>query len=272
MALAVPALKAPEAIPLGRRLSWGVSDVAALTKRNLLHLTRVPALLFFTAIQPIMFTLLFRYVFGGSIRTSAGSYVEYLLPGIIVQTGAFLSFATAVGLAEELNKGVIDRFRSMPIARSAVLIARLVSDVVRTFATVLIIVAVGYGVGFRFHTGSGQIIAMIVLSVAFGLAMACISSFIGLAIKDQEAVQAFGLVWVFPLTFASGIFVTVASMPAWLGAFARNNPVTIIANAARHLSLGTPAGDSLWLSVVWLVAIMVTFGALAVRAYRRSSS
>lgn len=269
MAITVPALGVPGTVPLGRRLSWGLSDIAALTRRNLLHLTRVPALLFFTAIQPIMFTLLFRYVFGGAIRTSAGQYVEFLLPGIIVQTGAFLSFATAVGLAEELSKGVIDRFRSMPIARSAVLVARLVSDTLRTFMTVLIIIGVGYGVGFRFHTGFGQIIAMILLSTGFGLAMACISSFIGLAIKDQEAVQAFGLVWVFPLTFASGVFVPVETMPAWLAAFARNNPVTIIAEAARHLALGTPAGNSVWLSVVWLAAIILTFGALAVRAYRR---
>jgi ABC transporter DrrB family efflux protein len=270
MAIAVPALVQTDAVPIVRRLGWSVSDVAALTQRNLLHIKRVPALLFFTAIQPIMFTLLFRYVFGGAIRTSAGQYVEYLLPGIIVQTGAFLSFATAVGLAEELSKGVIDRFRSMPIARSAVLVARLASDTLRTFMTVLIIVGVGYGVGFRFHTGGPEIVAMVALSIGFGLAMACVSSFIGLAIKDQEAVQAFGLVWVFPLTFASGVFVPVSSMPSWLAAFARNNPVTIIATAARHLSLGTPAGDSIWLSVVWLAAIIFTFGALAVQAYRRA--
>lgn len=270
MAITLPAPGALERVPVRRRLSWGLSDVAALTRRNLLHITRVPALLFFTAIQPIMFTLLFRYVFGGAIHTSAGEYVQYLLPGIIVQTGAFLSFATAVGLAEELSKGVIDRFRSMPIARSAVLMARLASDTLRTFMTVLIIIGVGYGVGFRFHTGIGQIIAMVLLSVGFGLAMACISSFIGLSIKDQEAVQAFGLVWVFPLTFASGVFVPVESMPSWLAAFARNNPVTIIADAARHFALGTPAGTTVWLSVVWLMAIILTFGALAVRAYRRA--
>lgn len=270
MAVAVPALSGLEAVSLGRRLRWSLSDIGALTWRNLLHLARVPALVFFTAIQPIMFTLLFRYVFGGAIQTPGGEYVEYLIPGIIVQTGAFLSFATAVGLAEELTKGVIDRFRSMPIARSAVLLARLASDTLRTFGTVLIIIAVGYGVGFRFHTGLGSVIAMIALSVAFGLAMACISSFIGLAIKDQEAVQAFGLVWVFPLTFASGVFVPVSTMPSWLAAFARNNPVTIIANAARHLSLGTPAGNSLWLSVVWLAAIILVFSALAVWAYRRA--
>ncbi|MGH9103484.1 MAG: ABC transporter permease, partial [Acidimicrobiales bacterium] len=220
----------------------------------------------------VMFTLLFRYVFGGAIHTSAsGGYVNFLIPGIIVQTAAFASFGTAIALAEELSKGVIDRFRSMPIARSAVLVGRLTSDTLRMLITILIIVGVGYAVGFRVQTGVGRAIAMIVLAVGFGVAICCVSAFIGLTVKDQESVQGFALIWLFPLTFASGVFVPVTSMPAWLAAFARNNPVTIIAGAARSLSLGTPAGDTVWLSVVWIVAIIVVFLTLAVRAYRRAA-
>ncbi|MGH9060911.1 MAG: ABC transporter permease, partial [Acidimicrobiales bacterium] len=249
-------------------LRWGVADAAAQTWRNLTHLYRVPALIIFTAVQPVMFTLLFRYVFGGAIHTSSGAYVEFLIPGILVQTAAFASFGTAIALAEELSKGVIDRFRSMPIARSAVLVGRLGSDTLRMLITILIILGVGYGIGFRVHTGPGRAIAMVLLSVGFGLAICCVSAFIGLTVKDQESVQGFALIWLFPLTFASGVFVPVSSMPDWLAAFARNNPVTIIAEAVRSLSLGTPAGDTIWLSVVWIVAIIAVFLALAVRAYR----
>lgn len=259
--------------PLAERLRWGVADAAALTRRNLLHLVRIPALIIFTAVQPVMFTLLFRYVFGGAIHTSAGAgrYVEFLIPGIVVQTAAFASFGTAINLAEELSKGVIDRFRSMPIARSAVLVGRLTSDTLRILATVLILLGVGYAIGFRVHTGVAQAVAMVVLAVGFGLGICCVSAFIGLAVKDAESVQSFALIWLFPLTFASGVFVPVASMPAWLADFARNNPVTIIAEAARSLSLGGPSGDTIWLSVVWIVAIVAVFLALAVRAYRRAA-
>lgn len=271
MAVTAPALRLDTgAGSITQRVGWAIGDAAALTKRNLTHLVRVPALIVFTAVQPVMFTLLFKYVFGGAIHTSAGDYVEFLIPGIIVQTAAFASIGTAIALSEELTKGVIDRFRSMPIARSAVLVGRLTSDVLRMTITILIILGVGYGVGFRVHTGVWQTIAMILLSVGFGLAICCVSAFIGLTVKDQETVQGIGFIWIFPLTFASGVFVPVSVMPGWLAAFARNNPVTLFSEAARSLTLGTPAGDSIWLSVVWLVAIIAVFLALAVRAYRRA--
>ncbi|HZD65778.1 MAG TPA: ABC transporter permease [Acidimicrobiales bacterium] len=261
----------PETLSVPRRVWFGASDVAVLTKRNLIHLVRVPALIVFTAIQPVMFTLLFRYVFGGAIHTSVGAYVEFLIPGIIVQTAAFGSFQTAIALADELSRGMIDRFRSMPIARSAVVAGRLASDTLRITVTVVIILGVGYAVGFRIHTGPLETIAMVLFSVGFGVAICCVSACIGLAVKDQESVQAFGLIWLFPLVFASGVFVPVATLPAWLAAFARNNPVTLFAEGARSLSLGTPAGDTIWLSVVWMVAIVAVFGTLAVRAYRRAA-
>lgn len=255
---------------LARRIRYTVSDSAALMKRNLTHIYRIPALIIFTAIQPVMFTLLFRYVFGGAIHTNAGAYVDYLIPGIVVQTACFASVTTAIGLSTELAAGVIDRFRSMPIARSAVLLGRLGSDSLRILATVVILMAVGYAVGFRIDTGVGDTIAMIALSVGFGISVCCVSAWIGLSLKDPESVQSFAFIWIFPITFASGVFVPVTSMPAWLADFARNNPVTLLSEAARNLTIGSPAGNSIWLSVVWIVAITAVFGALAVRAYRKA--
>jgi ABC transporter DrrB family efflux protein len=263
-----PADLAPES--RARRLRFTLTDSAALMRRNLTHIYRVPALIVFTAVQPVMFTLLFRYVFGGAIHTNAGAYVDYLIPGIVVQTACFASVTTAIGLSTELSAGVIDRFRSMPIARSAVLLGRLGSDSLRILVTVVILMAVGYGVGFRITTGVGDTVAMIALSVGFGISICCVSAWIGLSLKDPESVQSFAFIWIFPITFASGVFVPVSSMPGWLADFARNNPVTLLAEAARNLTIGYPAGDSLWLSVVWIVGIAAFFGVLAVRAYRKA--
>jgi ABC transporter DrrB family efflux protein len=181
---------------------WGAIDSVTLARRNLLMWAKVPAFIVFTVVQPVMFTLLFRYVFGGAIRTGV-LYVDFLIPGVIAQTAAFASFATAISLAQEAQKGVIDRFRSMPIARSAVLLGRLGADLIRLLITVLIIIGVGYLVGFRFHGGVGGALGMIGFALLLGLATCCVSAFIGLKIQDEESVQAFGLIWVFPLTFVS---------------------------------------------------------------------
>jgi ABC transporter DrrB family efflux protein len=252
------------------------SDAWVLTWRNLTVWRRVPAYLVFTVVQPTIFTLLFRYVFGGAIAVQIpGGYVDYLLPGIIGQTAAFATMATAISLAVEAQRGSIDRLRVMPIARSAVLLGRLSADAVRMLVTILVITAVGYGVGFRFHGGVGQAVAMIVLAEAFGLTMCTVSCFIGLALRQEEAVQAFGLIWLFPLTFVSSAFVPLQSMPGWLQAFAVNQPVTHVINAMRSLALGdtplTRMGDNLWLSLVWLAGILAVFLPLAVRAYKRVS-
>jgi ABC transporter DrrB family efflux protein len=224
-------------------------------------------------VQPMIFTLLFRYVFGGAIaaRGIPGGYVNYLLPGVIGQTAAFATMGTAIALAIEAQKGVIDRLRVMPIARSAVLSGRLVADAIRMLITLLVIVGVGYLVGFRFHGGLGQAIGMIALAEFFGLSMCCVSLFIGLALRQEEAVQAFGMIWLFPLTFISSAFVQTRTMPDWLEAFAVNQPITHVINALRSLALGTPMGDNLWLSLVWLVGIVVVFLPLSVRAYKRVS-
>jgi ABC transporter DrrB family efflux protein len=264
---------APSGPSLFTRAHWAVTDTLTITRRNLLVWMRVPAYIMFTVIQPVMFVLLFRYVFGGAIEVPGvkGGYVNFLLPGIIAQTAAFATFGTAIALAQELQKGVIDRLKSMPMARSAVLAGRLVADTGRMFVTIVIVIGVGYAVGFRFENGAGLAVAMVVLATVFGLAICCISAFTGLAIGDEESVQAFGLVWLFPLTFLSSAFVPIPSMPGWLQAFASNQPVTYVINAMRAMALGGPIAADLWKSVAWLAGIFIVFAPLAVRAYKRAS-
>jgi ABC-2 type transport system permease protein/oleandomycin transport system permease protein len=254
----------------GARLRWALSDTWTLTKRSMLLWVRIPTVLIFTVVQPVMFVLLFRYVFGGAISSGVkGGYVNYLMPGIIGQSAAFGSFSTAVALSREIQKGTIDRFRSMPMARSAVLAGRLVSDTLRLTITVLVIVAVGYAVGFRFENGVAGAIGMIVLGVIFGVVFCCVSAFVGLAIKDEESVTSFGLIWLFPLTFVSSAFVQVKTMPGWLQAFADNQPVTIVIDEMRSLALGGPLTLHLWESAVWLAGIFAVFITLAVRSYKK---
>jgi ABC-2 type transport system permease protein/oleandomycin transport system permease protein len=254
------------------RLRFGWADTMSLTRRDLLIWLRNPALLFFVIIQPVMFTLLFRYVFGGAIPVKVpGGYVNYLMPGIIGQSAAFASFGTAIALARQIQRGVIDRFRAMPMARSAVLLGRLVADTLRLLVTVLVILGVGYAVGFRVENGFVPAVLMVVLGVAFGVTICTISAFVGLAIKDEESVGSFGLVWLFPLTFVSSAFVPVPSMPGWLQAFAKNQPVSIVIDEMRSLVLGGPLALHAWQSVLWLAGICAVFVPLSVRAYRRVS-
>ena len=273
------AVTAPQALPAGEpglltKFRWGVTDTLTITRRNLLVWLRVPAYLVFTVIQPVIFVVLFRYVFGGAIPVPGipGGYVNFLLPGIIAQTAAFATFGTAISLAQELQKGVIDRLRSMPMARSAVLTGRLTADTARMLLTILIVVGVGYAVGFRFENGFGPAVAMIALATLFGVAICCISAFTGLAIGDEESVQAFGLIWLFPLTFLSSAFVPISTMPGVLQGFANNQPVTYVVNTMRALALGhLPVAPELWKSLVWIVGIFIVFVPLAVRAYKRAS-
>jgi ABC transporter DrrB family efflux protein len=276
MTAAAPAAAGTPLVPAGpgllTRARWAVIDTLTITRRNLLVWMRVPAYIMFTVIQPVMFVLLFRYVFGGAIPVKTpGGYVNFLLPGIIGQTAAFATFGTAIALAQELQKGVIDRLKSMPMARSAVLAGRLVADTARMFLTIVIVIGVGYAVGFRFQNGAGLAVAMIVLATVFGLAICCIAAFTGLAIGDEESVQAFGLVWLFPLTFLSSAFVPIHTMPGWLQAFANNQPVTFVINAMRSMALGGPIEANLWKSIAWLAGIFIVFAPLAVRAYKRAA-
>lgn len=272
MTVAVAPARAQTQPTVGQLLKWAVSDSLVMTRRNLLVWIRVPAYIVFTVVQPVIFVLLFRYVFGGAIQVQgSGGYVDYLMPGILGQTAAFATFATAIALAQESKKGVIDRFRAMPMARSAVLAGRLIADSIRMLIVILVIVGVGYAVGFRFHNGIGGAAGMVLLAELFGVTIACVSAFVGLAIRDEESVQAFGLIWIFPLTFVSSAFVAVSTMPEWLQAFANNQPVTLVINAMRALALGEPfqLNPALWQSLAWMAGILIVFAPLAVRAYRR---
>lgn len=266
---------------LADRVRWAYEDTLVITKRNLLAWLRVPSYIVFTVVQPVMFTLLFRYVFGGAINLGGhipGGYVDYLIPGVIAQTAGFASFSTAIGPSRDLQRGGIDRIRSMPTVRGAYLAGRLVCDTLRLLLTILVMVGVGYAVGFRFSNGFGGAIAMIALAAFLGLAVCCVSAFIGLAVKDEESVQAFGLIWVFPLTFVSTAFVNVPTLPSWLQGFARHQPFTVVINAMRVLALGhkiqpvvgQSLGSALWQSVVWLLALIIVFTPLATRAYKRA--
>jgi ABC-2 type transport system permease protein/oleandomycin transport system permease protein len=255
-----------------QRFRYGAMDTFTLTRRDIMVWTRNPSFLVFTIIQPVMFVLLFRYVFGGAINVGVpGGYVNFLMPGIIAQSAAFASFGTAIALSRQIQRGVIDRFRSMPMARSGVLLGRLVADTLRLTITLLVILVVGYAVGFRFENGVVPAILMVVLGVVFGVAVCTVSAFIGLAIKDEESVGSFGLIWLFPLTFVSAAFVPVSSMPGWLQAFAKNQPVTIVIDEMRALALGGPLGEHAWQSALWLAGTFAVFVPLAVRAYRRTS-
>jgi ABC transporter DrrB family efflux protein len=248
-----------------RRLA---TDTVIIAERNLVRLPRAPELLLAFTVQPIMFVLLFRYVFGGAIRTPGYAYVDFLIPGIIVQNTAFGGFATALGLNEDIRKGLIDRFRSLPMSRAAVLAGRTLSDVALNALSITILLVTGVIIGFSFDSSFGNAAAGIALLLLFGYAFSWVLAFIGLLAKSSETVNSFGFITVFPLTFISSAFVPVASMPDGLRQFAEANPFTIIVDAMRHLWLGAPAHhDVLW-AIVWSLGIVVVFGLLAVRRYR----
>ena len=267
MTTATTTAPAPLAPPMRSRL---VSDALVMTQRNLLKYTRVPTLLVFSTIQPVMFVLLFVYVFGGAIRIPGVNYTNFLMAGIFVQTSVFGSTQTGVSLAEDMHKGMVERFRSLPMSRSAVLIGRTVSDGVRNGFVVLLMTAVGYLVGFRFQAGFVKAVGALLLAVAFGFAFSWISATIGLAVRDVESAQAATFVWVFPLTFASSAFVPVSGFPGWLQAFARINPITIGVDAIRALVLGTDLTPRLWQAILWIVVLLAVFIPLAVRTYRKA--
>jgi ABC-2 type transport system permease protein/oleandomycin transport system permease protein len=251
--------------------AWVASDALVMTKRNLLRYLRLPNLLVFSTVQPVMFVLLFAYVFGGAIKVPGVNYKDYLMPGIFVQTVIFGSVQTGVGLSDDLAKGMIDRFRSLPMARSAVLAGRTLSDTVRNTFVVLLMTGVGLAIGFRFHGTFIESIAALVLAVFFGLAFSWISALIGMSVRDPEAAQAAGFIWIFPLVFASSAFVPIASMPSWLQVFTRNNPVTHTINAIRDMILSRPVWHDLWLSLLWIAGILVVFVPLAVNRYRNAT-
>jgi ABC transporter DrrB family efflux protein len=257
---------------MASQLAWTLRDGYVVSVRNMRHFLRQPQLLLFSTIQPIMFVLLFSYVFGGAIGGSLPegvSYKDFLLPGIFVQSTAFRATQTAIGLSEDMKRGVIDRFRSMPMARSAVLAGRTLADLVRTLFVIVLMTAVGYAIGFRFGEGPLEAIASILVVAAFGFALSWIFVYVGLIAKGPEAAQSAGFVAIFPLVFASSIFVPVDTMPSWLQSIADVSPVTATADAARALAIGGDVWTPLSQVLAWVGGILIVFVPLCVRKYRR---
>ncbi len=250
-------------------LRYGLSDTLVLARRSLLRIPRQPDLLVGFTVQPILFVLLFVYVFGGAIQTPGFDYVDFLMPGIIVQSICFGGFVTALGLSDDLKKGLMDRFRSLPMTRSALLTGRTLGDVVTNTFQLVVMFAVGLLVGFNFSGSVGEVIAGIALCLLIGYAFSWVFAFIGLAASSPEAANAYGFTILFPLTFVSSAFVPVASMPSWLQPIAEHNPFTYMVNAARALFLGTPAGNDVWLALFWTLAIIVVFAPLSAWRYQR---
>jgi ABC transporter DrrB family efflux protein len=250
-----------------------LSDTLVIAERNLIRLPRAPDLLLAFTVQPIMFVLLFVYVFGGAIVTPGYDYVDFLIPGIIVQNIAFGGFVTALGLNEDLHKGLIDRFRSLPMARAAVLAGRTLADVVTNTLSVAVLLVTGLIIGFTFDASAGEIVLGLGILLLFGYAFSWVFALLGLLVSSPESANSLGFIAVFPLTFISSAFVPVASMPASLEWFAENlNPFTVVVDAMRALWLGAPAGNSVWGAVAWSVAILAVFAPLAVARYRRTAA
>jgi len=247
-----------------------VSDTLVLARRSFMRIPRAPDLLLSYTVQPIMFVLLFVYVFGGAISTPGYDYVDFLMPGIIVQTMAFGGFVTALGLAEDLKKGLVDRFRSLPMSRAAVLSGRTLSDIALNSLSIAIMIGVGLIAGFSFDAPVAKIAAGVLLLLLWGYAFSWVFAFIGLSASSPESSQAFGFIIIFPLTFVSSAFVPIESMPMALETFAEINPFTTVVDAMRALFLGAPAGNDVWGAVAWSLAIAAVFAFLSVRRYKRA--
>jgi ABC transporter DrrB family efflux protein len=253
-------------------------DALAIAGRNLIAYRRVPQLLVFSTVQPVIFVLLFRYVFGGAVQSVPGvPYVGYLMAGIFVQTTVFGAVATAVGLATDVKSGLLERFRSLPMARSAVLVGRTLADLFRNVFVVALMALVGFAVGFRVHTSAVELVAGMLLVLAFGYAMSWIFATVGLWVGDPETAQAAAFPVMVPLVFASSAFVPVSTMPAWLQPFATHQPVSVTAMAVRALSVGGDAigvatASYVFRSLAWDVAILIVFAPIAVWRYRGTES
>jgi ABC transporter DrrB family efflux protein len=251
-------------------LALTLSDTLVLARRNLMRIPRQPDLLIAYTVQPVMFVLLFVYVFGGAIDSGSFDYVDFLMPGIIVQSIAFGGFVTALGLSEDVQKGLIDRFRSLPMSRAAVLTGRTFSDVVLNCLSLVVLLTVGFAAGFNFIDASaGDVVLGIALLLLLGYAFSWIFALVGLFSSTPETANSIGFTLIFPLTFASSVFVPAESMPDGLRQFAQANPFTTVSDAMRSLWLGTPAHTDVWMAFVWCFVLIVAFAPLAVARYRR---
>jgi ABC transporter DrrB family efflux protein len=263
-------------------VAGALTDGWVVAKRNLIKIKRIPDLLLFSTLQPIMFVLLFAYVFGGAIAIPGVDYREYLMAGIFTQTVAFGSGITAIGLADDLQKGIIDRFRSLPMSRAAVLIGRTTSDLLNNVFVLVIMVICGLVVGWRIHTNVFEATAGFVLLLMFGYAMSWVAAVIGLSVSSVEVAQSAGLIWMFPLSFVSNVFVSSSTLPDWLQPIADWNPISSVVLALRDLwgnapegaarGDGFPADHPLLLAIIWIAAILVVFMPLAISRYRRAAA
>ncbi len=279
-----PALQRRAPSSVGARVRLAVGNGLIITKRNMLSLVRVPNIFIFELVQPVMFVLLFRFIYADQFRSLPPEvdYVMFLMPGIFVQNAIFGSTTTAIGLAEDMKRGIVDRFRSLPMARSAVLLGRTTFDLAKNLLLVAIVMVIGYLVDFRFQNGFLGAVGLVVLVLAVGFAFSWISACIGLSLKEVEAVQAASFTWIFPVVFVSSAFVPVQGMAPFMQPIAEHNPVTIWCNLARYLALGDKGivdpltnqpiatfEDLLVKSVIWIVAILVIFVPLSIRLYRK---
>ena len=249
-----------------------ITDTWAITKRNLLRYIRLPRLIFFSAIQPIIFLTLFNFVFGGALGRSGaaihGKYINYLLPGIIVQMTMFGGLQTGIGLATDMSSGLISRLKSLPMSRAAVLAGRTFADALRNLMVIGIMIIYGYILGFRFFQGALDAFFMVLAILLFGYCLSWVTAFTGMKSKDPETAQLATFVFIFPLVFASSAFVPVATMPGWLQAFANNQPISFAVEVARHFSNGAPLDGALWKLALWIAGLLAVFVPLSVYTYR----
>lgn len=252
-------------------LGWALRDSWNEAVRHLRAIPRNPDLLVFSTMQPVMFVLLFRYVFGGSISIPGISYNQYLMPGIFAQTVVFGSSFTGIGIADDMQKGFIDRLRSLPISQPAVLVGRTISDMVRNLITFVVMLAVAFAIGFRFEGGLLRGVLATALLLSFAYAFSWIQAFVGLSVKSVEAANSAGFIWMFPMTFVSSAFVSTDSMTPWLRRVAEINPFTVATNAARALYNGRDPGDTIWQSALWIVGLTLVFATLAFRKFARAA-
>ncbi|MFE2563704.1 ABC transporter permease [Streptomyces mirabilis] len=276
----------PAAVPQGAVVQ-SVRDSLVIARRNVIRMTRIPEMVIFGLIQPIMFVVLFSYVFGGSINVpgaglSPSGYREFLMAGIFAQTVTFATAGAGAGIADDMHKGLIDRFRSLPMARGAVLTGRTLADLVQTALTLVVLAVVAVLVGWRTHENFGKVLAGFGLLLLLGYAFSWIGALIGLSVRTPEAATSGGLIWLFPLTFISNAFVPSENMPAFLRTIANWNPFSATVQACRQLFGNLPAGypvpdawpmqHPVWASLLWSVLIVVVFRTLAVRKYRRADA
>ena len=279
-----PVLQRRAPSTVGARVRLAIGNGLIITKRNMVTLVRVPTVFVFELVQPVMFVLLFRFIYAEQFRSLPPEvdYVMFLMPGIFVQNAIFGSTTTAIGLAEDMKRGIVDRFRSLPMARSAVLLGRTTFDLAKNLLLLAIVIVIGYLVGFRFQNGFPSAVGLVVLVLSVGFAFSWISACIGLALKDVEAVQAATFTWIFPVVFVSSAFVPVQGMSEFMQPIAEHNPVTVWCNLARYLALGDKGivdpltnqpiatfEDLLFKSVIWIAAILIIFVPLSIRLYRK---